>query len=100
MREAGRQGGESESLTCGRLCVRLKQGCGGSIKHYQHPGHGVALLGEGGVSTRPWWLALLACGGAYWPLALEPSAGIRTAAGIPLPLGGFQNATSAHGVLP
>ena len=23
----------------------------------------------GGVGTRPWWLALLACGGAYWPLA-------------------------------
>ena len=31
--------------------------------------------GEGvGVGTRQWWLALLACGGAYWPLALEPSA--------------------------
>ena len=30
--------------------------------------------GGGGVGTRPWWLALLACGGAYWPLALEPSA--------------------------
>ena len=29
------------------------------------------LLGGGG---RPWWLALLACGGAYWPLAFEPSA--------------------------
>ena len=28
----------------------------------------------GGVGTRPWWLALLACGGAFWPLALEPSA--------------------------
>ena len=27
-----------------------------------------------GFGTRPWWLALLACGGAYWPLALEPSA--------------------------
>ena len=25
--------------------------------------------GGGGVGTRPWWLALLACGGAYWPLA-------------------------------
>ena len=24
--------------------------------------------------TRPWWLSLLACGGAYWPLAFEPSA--------------------------
>ena len=32
------------------------------------------LLGGGGVGTRPWWLALLACGGAYWPLTLEPSA--------------------------
>ena len=28
----------------------------------------------GGFGTRPWWLALLACGGAYWPLALERSA--------------------------
>ena len=28
-------------------------------------------LGGGGGGTRPWWLALLACGGAYWPLALE-----------------------------
>ena len=25
--------------------------------------------GGGGVGTRPWCLALLACGGAYWPLA-------------------------------
>ena len=30
--------------------------------------------GGGGVGTRPWWLALLACGGAYWPLPFEPSA--------------------------
>ena len=35
---------------------------------------GNAAQGGGGVRTRPWWLALLACGGAYWPLALEPSA--------------------------
>ena len=28
----------------------------------------------GGVGTKPWWLALLACGGAYWPLTCEPSA--------------------------
>ena len=28
----------------------------------------------GEFGTRPWWLALLACGGAYWPLPLEPSA--------------------------
>ena len=32
---------------------------------------------EGGFGTRPWWLALLPCGGAYWPLALEPSAMTR-----------------------
>ena len=30
--------------------------------------------GGGGGGTRPWWLPLLACGGAYWPLTLEPSA--------------------------
>ena len=30
-----------------------------------------------GFRTRPWWWALLACGGAYWPLALEPSAMTR-----------------------
>ena len=30
--------------------------------------------GGGGFGTSPWWLALFACGGAYWPLALEPSA--------------------------
>ena len=35
---------------------------------------GLWWSGGGGVGTRPWWLALLACGGAYWPLALEPSA--------------------------
>ena len=34
----------------------------------------VCVRGVGGVGTRPWWLALLACGGAYWPLAFEPSA--------------------------
>ena len=46
----------------------------------------------GGVGTRPWWLPLLACGGAYWPLALEPSAMTSRhpyfAAGIHLPGGG------------
>ena len=25
------------------------------------------VWGRGEVGTRPWWLALLACGGAYWP---------------------------------
>ena len=70
-----------------------------------------APFGGGGVGTRPWGLALLACGRAYWPLALEPSAmtsrrpyccghpyycGHPPAGGR----GGIQNATSAHGVLP
>ena len=27
----------------------------------------------GGGGTRPWWLALLACGGAHWPLATAHS---------------------------
>ena len=37
-----------------------------------------ALAHEGGgFGTRPWWLALLACGGAYWPLTFEPSAMTR-----------------------
>ena len=30
--------------------------------------------GGGGGGTRPGWLDLSACGGAYWPLAFEPSA--------------------------
>ena len=65
--------------------------------------------GGGGVGTRPWWLALLACGGAYRPLALEPSAmtsrhpyycGHPHCCGHPPAWVGIQNATSAHGVLP
>ena len=65
--------------------------------------------GGGGFGTRPWWLALLACGGAYWPLALEPSAmtsrhpyycGHPYFCGHPPAWVGIQNATSAHGVLP
>ena len=68
-----------------------------------------ACGGGGGVGTRPWWLALLACGGAYWPLALEPSAmttrhphycGHPHCRGHPPSWVGIQNATSAHGVLP
>ena len=56
----------------------------------------------GGVGTRPWWLALLACGGAYWPLAFEPSAmtsrhpyycGHPHCRGHPPAWGGLQNAT-------
>ena len=59
--------------------------------------------------TPPWWLALLACGGAYWPLAFEPSAmtsrhpyycGHPRCRGHPPSWVGIQHATSAHGVLP
>ena len=32
------------------------------------------FVGGGEVCTRPWGSALLACGGAYWPLAFKPSA--------------------------
>ena len=62
----------------------------------------VAAQGGGGLGG---WLCW-ACGGAYWPLALEPSAmtsrhphcrGHPPASGGG---GGIQNATSAHGVLP
>ena len=56
--------------------------------------------GGGGVGTRPWWLALLACGGADWPLALEPSAMTSRHpyyCGHPPAWVGIQNATSAHG---
>ena len=63
----------------------------------------------GGFGTRPWWLALLARGGAYWPLALEPSAmtsrhphycGHPHCRGHPPACVEIQDATSAHGVLP
>ena len=63
----------------------------------------------GGAGIRPWWLALFACGGAYWPLALEPSAvtsghphycGHPHCRGHPPAWAGIQNAFSAHGVLP
>ena len=65
--------------------------------------------GGGVLGTRPWWLALLACGGAYWPLALEPSAmtsrhpyycGHLHCREHPHSWVGIQNATSAHDVLP
>ena len=52
----------------------------------------------GWVGTRPWWLALLACGGAWWPLAFEPSAMPSRHphyCGHPPAWGGIQNATSA-----
>ena len=64
---------------------------------------------QGGFGTRPWWLARLACGGTYWPLAFEPSAmtsgppyycGHLHCRRHPPAWGGIQNATSAHGVLP
>ena len=68
-----------------------------------------SMGGGGGVGTRPWGLALLACGSAYWPLAFEPSAmtsrhpyccGHPHCRGHPPSWGGIQNATSARGVLP
>ena len=54
--------------------------------------------GGGGFATRPWWLALLACGGAYWPLALEPCAMTSRhphCCGHPPAWVGIQHATSA-----
>ena len=47
--------------------LNLNQWAGGAA-YRDGPG------GWGGVGTRPWWLALLACGSAYRPLAFEPSA--------------------------
>ena len=47
-------------------------GAGGSLDGSLLSASGGGLGGLG-VGTRPWWLALLACGGAYWPLALEPA---------------------------
>ena len=44
--------------TVDQQCIRREEGAGGWV----------------GFGTRPRWLALLACGGAYWPLAFEPSA--------------------------
>ena len=67
-------------------------------------GGGLQEGAGGGFGTRPWWLALLACGGACWPLALEPSAmtsrhpyfcGHPHCCRHPLAWVGIQNATSA-----
>ena len=52
----GRRSGVDPPLCSSRACLLFFGGEGG------------------GVGTRPWWLARLACGGAYWPLAFEPSA--------------------------
>ena len=52
-------------------------GGGGRVWHDAMVGFSVCSCRVGGgrgVGTRPWWLALLACGGTYWPLTLEPSA--------------------------
>ena len=38
--------------------------------------------GGGGVGTRPWWLTLLACGGAYWPLGAAGGGGGEGAPGL------------------
>ena len=59
---------------------------GGGILHARNNGLVVHRLGwgagskelregGGGVGTRPWWLALLACGGAYWPLTFAFARG-------------------------
>ena len=45
-------------------------------------GRGAGGYGGRGFGTRPWWLAPLACGGAYWPLAFEPSAMTRGGGGM------------------
>ena len=61
------------------VAVAVEGGAGGSgtqnFAYQKWPEHifstvnfdGHFGLGGGGVGTRPWWLALLACGGAYWP---------------------------------
>ena len=59
------------SLSLGRLCQRSPRTCPVSLLCVE------STQGGGGGGTRPWGLALLACGGAYWPLALEPSAMTR-----------------------
>ena len=68
-------------------------------------GGGNTILGGLSQFTRflVLWLALLACGGAYWLLVLEPSAVTSRHlhyCGHPPAWKGIQNATSAHGVLP
>ena len=45
-----------------------------AVQHWGLPEVCACGAGVGGFGTRPWGLALLACGGAYWPLAFEPSA--------------------------
>ena len=47
-------------------CGRQNQNWGHMWADWLH--HLCRPRGGGGVGTRPWWLALLACGGAYWPL--------------------------------
>ena len=47
---------------------RLPKRLGAVSVSYKCHGHGLGALeegGGGGVGTRPWWLALVACGGAY-----------------------------------
>ena len=88
-RLAGRWAGVCRRVVCRTLVASL-----------------VRSLTLGVFGTRP-WLALLACGGAYWHLALEPSAMISRdphycghphCRGHPPAWVGIQNATSAHGV--
>ena len=113
---SGRESRECVDLHAGRYCGTVRVGCAFTLRResstWPTPTAGEwGPGGGGGFGTRPWWLALLACGGAYWPLALEPSAmtsrhpyycGHPHCRGHPPAWGGGgnQNATSAHGVLP
>ena len=104
-RSTGRSGRQNTATQ--RNMRREKRGTvQGPVKKQQPDG---MSHGGGGVGTRPWWLALLACGGAYWPLAFEPSAmtsrhphycGHPHCCGHPPAWVGIQNAISAHGILP
>ena len=100
---------DSLGLTFPKAVAVQQGGRGGGMGGGGSEFHLSAARGGGGVGTRPWWLALLACGGAYWPLALEPSAMTRRhphycrhphCRGHPPSWVRIQNATSAHGVLP
>ena len=51
-----------------------RSGAGAMTRGYCFVDRPYSPQGGGGAGTMPWWLALLACGGAYGPLAFEPSA--------------------------
>ena len=54
---------------------------GGGSHTRTRPGRPPRVGGRWGFGTRPWRLALVACGSAYWPLTLEPSAMTRGGGG-------------------